>query len=58
MGDKKKHDGAVDPFKMLLEEALARKKERNDGQLCIDPSTVAQEKHLHQAAMQPPSRYM
>jgi hypothetical protein len=26
MGDKKKDDGAGDPFKMLLEEALAQKR--------------------------------
>ena len=31
MGDEKKYEGVGDPMKILLEEALGKKKERDDG---------------------------
>jgi hypothetical protein len=59
MGDEKKYDGAGDPIKMFLEEALARQRnEMMDNFMHRSFDDFPQEKHLHQAAMQPPSRYM
>jgi hypothetical protein len=58
MGDENKDDGVGDPIKMLLEEALTR--QRNEMMDNFEKSfdDCLREKHLHQAVMQPPSRYM
>jgi hypothetical protein len=51
MGDEKKDDGAGDPIKMLLEEALARQRNKMMDNFTRSFDGCAQEKHLHQVAM-------
>jgi hypothetical protein len=58
MGNEKKDDGVGYPFKMLLEESLTRQRNEIIYKFAQSFDKFLQEKHLHQVAMQSPSRYM
>jgi hypothetical protein len=57
MADEKKYDGVGDHIKMLLEEAIMRQRNEMMDNFTRYFDGCPQEKHLHQATMQPPSRY-